>query len=533
MAGPGFLNTVRGLLLAALVASVPVTAIAADLRLGVMNLAQSTDPHVGANRNEYMLHDQVYEGLAQADARFQPSPRLAESWEMQSDGSWLFRLRRDVRFQNGRPLTPRDVIYSFCRTGKVGPEPRPFAARLAEVASVTAPDAHSILVRHRSKVTIFPSDVANIPIIPAPGEPSSRAPVSYSAEGCAAFTDWLDDGKFGSAGSRAGTGPFRLVSFGDKEILLERNPDYWGRSADWDHVRLIRLAENERVPAMLEGRIDVLDGVSLEALPFFASQQAMQVVEGPSAAVTYLQSNQHVPGDGSANRFRDVRVRRALMLAIPARLLADRIVPGYGTATGQMAMQGMAGYTPGIPDDVYDPQEAKRLLAEAGLAGGFDTTLMVTPLQSKIGDAIAYFLDKVGVRVKVQVEPMERYIERLRTGDFQLFYGGWIFNPANMPDSLRALLGTSSGGPSRGAHNYAGYCNADIDRLLRAALGEPDPTKRDSMLQSATRAFFDDVAWIPVMHAQGRWVVRKGVKLDPRLDRLLLASEIRLETATR
>lgn len=533
MAGPGFLNTVRGLVLLALAAAVPVTAGANDLRVGLMNLARSTDPHIGANRNEYLLHDQVYEGLAQADARFQPSPRLAESWELLADGSWLFRLRRDVRFQNGRPLTPRDVIYSFCRTGKVGTEPRPFAARLAEVASVTAPDAHSVLVRHRSPVTIFPSDVANIPIIPAPGEPNSRTPVSYSAEGCAAFTDWLDNAQFGAPGSQAGTGPFRLISFGDKEITLERNPDYWGSQPDWDHVRLIRLAENERVPAMLEGRIDVLDGVSLEALSFFASQPGIQVVEGPSAAVTYLQSNQHEGADGAPNKFLDVRVRRALMLSIPTRLLADRIVPGYGTATGQMAMPGMAAYTPSVPDDGYDPVEAKRLLAEVGLAGGFETTLMVTPLQSKIGDAIAYFLEKVGIRAKVQVEPMERYTERLRTGDFELFYGGWIFNPANMPDSLRALLGTSSDGPSRGAHNYAGYCNADIDRLLRAALGEPDADKRGDMLKAAARALYDDVAWIPLMHAQGRWVVRRGVTLEPRMDRLLLAREIRMETATR
>lgn len=532
LAGRGFLRMARAISLAALALLVATAASAADLRIGLMNLARSTDPHVGANRNEYLLHDQVYEGLAHADASFQPQPRIAESWEQLPDGAWLFHLRRGVRFQNGRSLSPRDVIYSMCRTAKVGPEPRPFAARLAEVATITAPDAHSILVRHHNPVMIFPSDVASIPIIPAPPEKNPAA-VSYSADGCSGFADWTDSSRFNDPAFRAGTGPYRVVEFGDKEIVLERNPGYWGGPGDWEKVRLIKLAESERVAAMMEGRIDILDAVSLEALPFFASRPGVTVVEGPSAAVAYLQANQHAPTEGQTNRFRDVRVRRALMLAIPGQLLADRIVPGYGSATGQIAMPGMAGYTTAIPTDVYDPSEAKRLLAEAGVAGGFDTTLMVTPLQSKIGDAIAYFLDKVGVRAKVQIEPMERYTERLRTGDFELFYGGWIFNPTNMPDSLRALLGTGTDGRNRAAHNYAGYCNPVIDRLLRAALSEADAGNRDRMLQEAALALYNDVAWIPLMHAQGRWVVRNGVELQPRLDRLLLIQEIRGEAATR
>ncbi len=532
LAVQGFLRVARAVLLPVLALSVAATASAADLRIGLMNLARSTDPHVGANRSEYLLHDQVYEGLARADANFEPRPGLAENWEQLPDGAWLFRLRRGVRFQNGRSLTPRDVIYSMCRTGKVGSEPRAFAARLAEVATITAPDAHSILVRHHSPVMIFPSDVASIPIISAPPEKKST-PVSYSEEGCAAFADWTDSSRFNDPTFRAGTGPYRVVEFGDMEILLERNPGYWGSPSDWENVRLIKLAENERVPAIVEERIDILDAVSLEALPFFASRPGVTVVEGPSAAVAYLQANQHAPTDGRSNPFRDVRVRRALMLAIPGQLLADRIVPGYGTATGQIAMPGMPGYTPSISTDVYDPSEARRLLTEAGLAGGFDTTLMVTPLQSKIGEAIAYFLDKVGVRAKVQIEPMERYTDRLRTGDFELFYGGWIFNPSNMPDSLRALLGTATGGRNRAAHNYAGYCNPAIDQLLRAALSEADAGKRDQMLQQANQALYDDVAWIPLMHAQGRWVVRNGVELQPRLDRLLLVQDIRGEAATR
>ncbi|MFV3130671.1 ABC transporter substrate-binding protein [Niveispirillum sp. KHB5.9] len=524
---PRFRSWMGLLLLAGQALLITAGAEAAELRIGLMNLARSADPHLGANRADYLLHDQIYEGLAGVDAAFRPVPRLAERWEQTADGAWLFHLRRGVRFQNGQPFTARDVLYSFCRVGKVGLEPRALAARLAGIIAVEAPDPFTIRIRHEMRVAIFPSDMASVPIVAAPADLN----ITFTPGGCAGDR-WGDSDHYADPGF--GTGPFRLARFAADEMVVERNRDYWGSPAGWDHVRLIHLTEKERVTAMVEGRIDILDNPSLESLPFFARRPDLVLVEGPSSGVTYLQSNQRAAdGPDGPNRFRDRRVRRALLLAIPGRLLADRIVPGFGNATGQMAMKDTDAHVPDIPDDEHDLAEARRLLAEAGFAGGFDTTLMVTPMQSKVGDAIAHFLAMVGVRAKVQVEPMDRYIERLRTGEFELFYGGWIYNPANMPASLLALLGRGVEGTGRGAHNYGGYCNADIDRQLVTALGEADAGRRNRLLQDAARALHDDVAWIPVMHAEGRWLVRAGIRLEPRLDRMLLAREITAEPATR
>lgn len=529
MLAPSFRLWVWLLLLIGLVLLPATDAGAVDLRIGLMNLARSADPHLGANRADYLLHDQIYEGLAGVDAAFRPVARLAERWEQTADGAWLFHLRRGVRFQNGQAFTARDVLYSFCRVGRVGTAPRALAARLAGVVAVESPDPFTILIRHQTRIALFPSDVAGLPIVAAPPDLT----VNFTPGGCAGDR-WGDSALYADPRLGAGTGPFRLSRFSAEEQVLERNPDYWDQPVDWDRVRLIRLGDKDRVPFMLEGRIDVLDNPSLESLPFFARRPGLVLVEGPSSGVTYLQSNQRPAiGPDAVNRFQDRRVRRALLLAIPSRLLAERIVPGFGTVTGQMALPGMPERVPDIPDDGHDLTEAKRLLAEAGFPDGFDTTLMVTPLQAKVGEAITHFLAMAGVRARVEVEPMERYIERLRTGDFDLFYGGWIFNPANMPDSLLALLGKGGDGASRGADNYGGYCNADIDRQLQAAQTEPVDSVRAHQLQAIARALRDDVAWIPVMHAQGRWLVRDGIRLEPRLDRMLMARDIRVETITR
>lgn len=501
----------------------PSMAMAADLRIGLMNLARVADPHLGSNRADYLLLNQIYEGLVSVDPDFNPVPLLAERWEQTADGGWLFHLRRDVRFQNGQPFTARDVLYSFCRVAKVGSEPRAMEARLDGVAAMEAPDPFTLIIRFRTRMAVFPSDAASVPIVAAP--PGLQ--VAYVNGDCAG-QDWGDSGHYADPALGAGTGPFRLSTYMTSTMVLDRNPDYWGPPAEWDHLHLIRLTEADRVPSMLEGRIDILDNPTLESLPFFAKRPGLVLVEGPSSGVTYLQSNQRsAAGPDGPNRFRDLRVRRALLLSLPARMLADRIVPGFGTVTAQMAMAGMDAHVPEIPEDEYDPVEARRLLAEAGFPKGFDTTLMVTPGQSKVGDGIAHFLAMVGIRARVQVEPMERYLERLRVGDFDLYYGGWIFNPANMADSLLALLGRGVEGAGRGAHNYGGYSNDHVDLQLHTALAEPDTAKRAGILRDVTRQLHDDVAWIPVMHAQGRWLVRAGIHLQPRLDRMLLAHDIR------
>ncbi len=504
-------------------------AAAADLRIGLMNLARVADPHLGGNRADYLLHNQIYEGLVSVDKDYQPVPLLAERWEQTADGSWLFHLRRGVRFQNGQPFTARDVLYSFCRVAKVGPEPRAMQARLDNVAAVEAQDPFTLLIRFDTRMAVFPSDAASVPVVAAPG----NLAVTYAKGGCAG-QDWGDSSRYADPALGAGTGPFRLFLYAADTMVLDRNPDYWGGPADWDHLRLIRLTDTDRVPFMLEGRIDILDSPALESLPFFARRPGLVLVEGPSTGLTFLQSNQRATrGPDGPNRFRDLRVRRALLLSLPVRMLADRIVPGFGTVTTQMAMAGMDAYVTDIPEDEYNPAAARRLLAEAGYPTGFDTTLMVTPMQSKVGVGIAHFLAMAGVRAKVQVEPMERYMERLRTGDFDLYYGGWIFNPDNMADSLLALLGPRTEGGGRGAHNYGGYSNDRVDQQLRTALAEPDTTRRTRILQDVTRLLHDDVAFIPVMHAQGHWLVRAGIHLQPRLDRMLLARDIRPESTTR
>ncbi|MDG5496559.1 ABC transporter substrate-binding protein [Niveispirillum sp. BGYR6] len=504
--------------------------LAADLRVGVAALPRSADPHFGASRVEQFLHSQIYEGLVDTDAQGRPVPRLAERWERIDDGAWLFRLRHNVRFQNGQPFTARDVIFSFCRTGMIQGSAHPFAHRLAAAETVEMVNNFTLLIRMRDRDMLFPREIASIPIVAAPAGVADDW--HYDSGTCQPPLDPDDKATsldFGDPGLGAGTGPFRLRSYQTDEIVAVRNPDYWGELAPWEHYRLIRLAPEEQVAAALEGKVDVLDNPPLNAMEFLKGKDDLRLVSFPSTALSYLQFNRRKEGGDKANHlpFQDVRVRQAINLAIPRNVLAQRVLAGVGSPAGQMPLQGSPSHAPDLAIPDHDPVQARRLLAEAGYPAGFQAVLVTGVAQRRVADVIAHFLANIGIRITVQEETQDRLIPRLIAGDFDLYCVGWIFDPSDIPGSYQALLGSGSLDGRRGLNNYGFYENKELDRLLARIRWEPAAAMRDQLTRRASRLMHDDVAWIPLAHTTSRWVLRAGLSMEGRLDRSLRANRVR------
>lgn len=507
------------LLTCLLTAALP--AGAADLRVGVAALPRSADPHFGATRNEQFLHSQVYEGLVDTDGRLLPVPRLAEHWERTADGGWLFHLRRNVRFQNGRPFTARDVIYSYCRTHKVAGGARPFASMLSVVEGVEVPDPFTIILRLRGAEPLFPVEVAMIPIVSAPPGPTGW---QYRSGGCDGG-DWTPETGFADPALGAGTGPFRLAAYDPDHIVTVRNPDYWDEPPVWQQFELLLLPDGAKVKAVMEGRVDILDSPPPEAMPFLKKTGMVNLMTWPSTSLMYLQVNtRQRPG---MPNFNDARVRRAMMLAIPRKVLAQRVLGGAALATGQMALKGSGAHAPGIPDDEYDPAAARRLLAEAGYPDGFRTTILAGGAQARVAQVAAHFLANVGIQAEVQEEPPDRLIPRLHSGDFQIYCMGWIFMPSDIAGSFRILLGSVDAQPGRGLANYGGYANPALDRLLASAPTAGVGEGRDRLARLLAEMAHEDAAWIPLVQTQSRWILRDGLRMEGRLDRSFRATQVR------
>lgn len=492
-----------------------------DLKVGVSALPRSADPHFGASRIEQFLHSQVYEGLADTDERQQPVPRLAESWKRTADGAWLFHLRRNVRFQNGRPFTARDVIYSFCRTYAVTSGARPFAGMLSAVTAVEVPDPFTILLRLQGRGSVFPLAVATIPIVSAPPEPLNW---QYRPGGCDGDTG-SSRTDFADPALGAGTGPFRLAIYGDDHIVTVRNSDYWAEKPVWQRFELLRLPDRAKVRAMMDGRVDILDSPPPEALSFLKKTGTATLLSWPSSSLMYLQVNTR-PRPGMPD-FNDARVRRAIVLAIPRGILAQRVLNGTAVATGQMALKATGAYAPDIPDDEYDPAAARRLLVEAGYPDRFGITILTGEAQARVATAAAHFLADVGIDATVQVEPQGALMSRLSSGDFQIYCAGWIFTPSDIPGSFATLLGSRDTQAGQGAANYGGYANPDLDRILAAARTDGVGDQWDPLARELAETAYRDTAWIPLLGTQSRWMLRGGLVMQGRLDRSLRATQVR------
>lgn len=511
-----------GLLVVLLVGllSVVTMAGAQDLRLGISALPRSADPHFGASRIEQLLHSQIYEGLADTDGNQHAVPRLAERWERAPDGTWLFHLRRNVRFQNGRPFTARDVVYSFCRTYGVANSARPFASMLSMVDGVEAPDPFTIVLRLRDKGGGFPVAVATIPIVSAP--PVGTAG-TFRAGGCEGL-DGAGSTDFADPALGAGTGPFRLTTYAADHIVTVRNPDYWDGAPAWDRFELVLLPDEAKVRAMMQGRVDILDSPPPEAMPFLKDKGRFRQMIWPSTSLIYMQVNTR-PQPETPN-FSDPRLRRALVLAIPRGILAQRVLGGAAVPTGQMALNGSHAFASDIPDDEYDPVAARRLLAEAGYPNGFKVTILAGIAQVRVAQVAAHFLANVGINAVVHEEVLEKLVPRLQSGDFQIFCAGWIFNPTDLAASFRNMLGSADGRNGLGLANYGGYANPALDQLLVAAPAE-ETEARDRLARQLAKMAYADTAWIPLVQTRSRWILREGLQMDGRLDRAFRAMQVR------
>ena len=399
-----------------------VVALAADLTMAVATEPTSLDPHFQALGSNHELAMHVYDTLAAVDARMQISPGLAVSWAPVDDKTWEFKLREGVKFHNGEPFTAKDVVFSIERAPKVPNAPSTYRRRVTHVAEATAVDDHTVRITTKAPFPLLPNYLAGLPIV------SHSTGMDTEP---AAFND----------GSKAhGTGPYRFVEFKRGErVVFEANPDWWGGKPRWDKVTVRWITSGPaRTAALLAGDVDVIasvpptDVAKLEAdANFTVSATASSRVIYWSLDVSREQAEHITAHDGSPikNPLGDIRVRRALSMAVDRDAIVEEVMEGLAVPANQIVAEGFGGHDPEIEIPDYDPEGAKRLLAEAGYPKGFKLTLHATNDRyvndAKLAQAIAQMYARVGVDVTVDTMPVAVYYGRARKHEFTMAQIGW------------------------------------------------------------------------------------------------------------
>jgi peptide/nickel transport system substrate-binding protein len=239
--------------------------------------------------------------------------------------------------------------------------------------------------------------------------------------------------------------------------------------------------------------------------------------------------------DGSAikNPFHDVKVRRALSMALNRPAIVDRIMEGEAVVAGQLLPDIYHGTSRNLKPVAYNVEAARKLLAEAGLPNGFALTIHGPngryPNDTKVIEAVAQMFTRIGVETKVETLPPAVFFSRASTGgpertpEFSMILAGWSAGTGEASGALAPLLGTFDPQAGIGSANRGRYSNPAVDVLIKKALATVNDQERGKLLAEGTEIAVNDVGLIPVYYNKNTWGSRKGIKVVGRTDEYTLA----------
>jgi peptide/nickel transport system substrate-binding protein len=416
--------------------------------------------------------------------RLEPRPDLAEEIVQESPTEYRVRLR-DARFSDGRPVTARDVAFTFTsvRSGPMG-------AGYKSIASIEAVDPRTVRFHLHEPHAPFVTDL-DLGVVPE-GLPMGPDPV--------------------------GAGPFRLAARDETHLLLERNPYYFGGKVRPRRVtlRVIR-DDNARLLALAGGSADLTQNtVPAVLLDAVAENPRLRIQSGPSSNLSYLGLNLSDP------RLSDVRVRRAIAYAIDRERILRVKLRGRGRlATGMLAPLHWA-YEPDVERYPFDPERARKLLDEAGLRDpdgpGPEPRLHLSyetsskPDRLVLARVIARQLLDVGIAVEVRSFELGTLFDDIKRGNFQMF--SLQVTEVAEPDYLYAWFHSSRiptpADLDRGQNRFR-YRSAALDRLVEAGRRESDRARRKVLYAEAQRVLARDLPMIPLYHEDNVVVSRREV----------------------
>lgn len=509
------------LMLALLSGAAPVRA--AELIIGLGSQVTTLDPHFHNLSPNRVVASHVFDALTLPDDHRRPTPGLAVRWRVVDDTTWEFTLRRDVLFHDGTPFTAADAAASLRRALAVQDSPYPYSAILHTVEEVTAVDDLTLRIRSSAPDPTIPAAVGQIRVVPARFAAATR-----------------EDFDRGTA--MIGTGPFRYVAnHGLEEIVLVGNPGYWGGRPPWNALTLrIIPAATERVAALIAGTVHLIDQVPpLDVIRLRADPQ-ITVRSGLSARLIYLaldSGRERTPFaiDRSGrplarNPLKDLRVRKAISKAINRQGIVDMVMEGLGSPAGQLLPEGFFGTSPSLRPDAYDPEGAKRLLAEAGWPNGFALTIHA-PNNRYTNDAavartLGVALSRIGIATRVDTMPATDFFARASKLEFSAYMAGITTDLGETTDILLSLVATYDAERNRGRINRMRYSNGELDSLLDRAIVTLDPKTRESLLRQASEVAVNDAAVLPLYYESKVWAMRKGFSFTPHADEVTLAVKV-------
>ncbi len=502
-------NTLISCMLMMLLA-LPAYALAkADLTIAVDAPPKSMNPHSYNSDANLSYMSNFFDGLLQRPApEGKLAPALATEWARLDALTWKFSLRKGVKFHNGNDFNAADVKFTFERMKD--PKFSKFLNIANAIASIETPDDYTVIFKTFKPVPWFAETMHQNFIVD-----------KESSEN-------RDSGDYNTRA--IGTGAYKFVEWvKGAYVRMEANADYWEGAPRFKSVEIKPITEDAtRFAAIAARQADILSGVPVAMIDRIKKTPTIDLISRPSRRCIYMDL-----GNKAGTPYEDIRVRKAIAMAINEDEIVETIMRGQATPAAQVPDTVTIGYDPSLTRLPYDPEGAKQLLAEAGYPDGFEITI-AGPNDRYINDkqiceAVAKYLAKIGLKVSLDVKPKSIFFDELASNKHSFYLIGWFDGSYDFGRSAQMLLHTVDPDKGMGTYNGAMYSDAVLDEGIEASANILDRAEREKALQAVNKKSVQDVAWIPLHYQQDVYAALKAsnLKFTPRPDRWIVVKEIR------
>lgn len=455
--------------------------------IGIESNPLQLDPRFATDTNSVRIGNLIYNALLRADERGRLQPELAEDWRRLDDRTYLFNLRKDVRFHNGKPLTAADVKFTY--DSILNPTfQSPFRGQLSPLQSIEQTASHQLQFHlreiHAPFVERFTLGIVPYGATVGPGPPS-------------------------------GSGPFRIdaVESGEK-VTLKANAGYWQGKPKLDGL-VFKIVPDAmvRVLEFKKGTIDFMQNdIEPDMLPWLKKNTAAAIETHQGTTFQYIGFNLTHP------ILRQRKVRQAMAYAIDRDAIIRHLLKDTATKADSVLSPLNWAYAGDLRRWPYDPERAKQLLDEAGFPDpdgdgprprfrlSFKTTNI--DLRRRIAEALKEQLQKVGIELEVRGYEWATFFSDVKSGNFHLYSLAWV--GIQDPDILYQLFHTSSVPPQ--GDNRGRYSNPDMDRLLERGRTTMDRAERRGIYRAAQRILAEDLPYLPLWWWKNVIVKKPGLR---------------------
>lgn len=464
------------------------------------------DPANTSDVESAVYINEIFSGLVSFNKDLKIVPELAEKWDTSADGlTYTFHLRKDAKFHDGRPVTAQDFKYTFERAadpvtrstiaplylGDIAGFMDKYEGKANEVSGVKVIDDYTLAITLARPVTYFLAELAH--------------PASYVVD-----KHNVESGEQPWYLHPNGTGPYKLKEWNQGQLIsLVKNADYYGDPKPGVDEVDFQLGGGSFMTSYENGDLDAarVSIADVERVTDPSNPLNKELTINPQLSTGFLIfNNRKAPFD-------DPKVRQAFAMSIDRQKLIDVVYKKMPVAATGILPQAFPGFNPDLKGIPYDPEGAKKLIAESKYASGLpDITWSTIGGGGTAGSdtqAIAEMLKQnLGVNISIEQTDYPTYLSQINGKDvsFQMFDIGWSADYVD-PENFIGLLFHSQSN-----QNWAGYSNPDVDKLIDQARVEQDQTKRIKLYQDAEKLIVADAPVLPLNYGRDYWVTKPYVQ---------------------